>query len=305
MRLYSKILRKDLIISKKITTSLSRKYFWTMPVTSDVKVYLKEILNLNYSKFQYNHANIFREALLNMVEESNTVSKVGIDNFSSASKVWLAPYGDQLNFLECVKNKNCYAWDQSSQHNLPLQGQGNIFDNLDINNKPTRAILQYIGYDSDSDSYQLYYYLGSETSDIDPQLKNLPADCFVLSKTFNSSNTLLKKNSYAIRVPLDKSFDVVKNICGFEFFWVPSMDNFSNFFWTPNYDNVFDIKCDKKFYREKALHQSLQNEHNTEYRPEHVNLSRRTYYPNNSPTPDNIVIDEVAISYLVAEFSSE
>ena len=288
MRLYSKILRKDLVISKKITTSLSRQYFWTIAVTPEVKVYLKEILNPNYSAFQYNHANIFREALLNMVEGNNTVSKVGIDNFSSASKVWLAPYGNQLNFVERVKNKNC-----------------DIFDNLDINNKPTGAILQYIGYDSNSDSYQLYYYLGNDTSQIDSQLKNLPADCFVLSQTFNSSNTLLKKNSYAIRVPLDESYDAVKDICGFKFFWAPSMDNISNFFWTPNLDNELNIKCDKNFFREKTLHQTLQNDHNSEYRPKHVNLSRRTYYPNKSHSPDNIVIDEVAMSYLIADFSSE
>jgi len=134
--------------------------------------------------------------ILNSIINHNVFSKTmgyGIGSYNGITKIWISPYGDQLEFL-----------DQLNKGIDPF---------IDIKNYTPDSfpgILHYVGYFVESGNHQIYYYLGNESEHVDHKLKSLEPDYFGYSRTYNSDWVCIKENSYAIRVPYSNCVSLLK-----------------------------------------------------------------------------------------------
>jgi hypothetical protein len=194
--------------SQQITNQL----FYTFKPTRDNiifhKLFKSRIINNLTTKYKENDKIVY-----------------GVANYNGINKILLAPYGHQLEFVELLKS-NSY---------VPFLDTSLYFSNELVDPK---AILHYMTYFPDNDYHQFYYYWNKEfnTSYMDPRLKHYDADYFATSLTFNGKWNVIKRNSYAIRVPLEACSTMIKkefnlnlhNINNINISYRKSLDNKDN-----------------------------------------------------------------------------
>ena len=103
----------------------------------------------------------------------------GLALYNGKHKVWIAPYGNQLEFTQTLRTNYAPFIDLPKNHGVP----------------------HFVGFFPDLNYHQVYYYLGADASHVDPRLANLKPDYFGVSRTYDGNWDVVKENSYAIRVP--------------------------------------------------------------------------------------------------------
>lgn len=113
----------------------------------------------------------------------------GIGTYEHIIKIWV----NQLEFL-----------DEVNKQTAPFLNIKNYTSDF------IPGILHYIGYFPKSNHRQIYYYLGTDNTYVDPKLQLLQPDYFGLSRTYDKDWICIKQNSYAVRVPYDNCVDLLK-----------------------------------------------------------------------------------------------
>ena len=112
----------------------------------------------------------------------------GIGHYNDKVKVWVAPYGNQVEFMDSL-----------------TKGIKPFMNIKDYTRDEFDGILHYVGYFPNLDCHQIYYYLGKNNKYdcIDDRLKTLNPDYFGFSRTYDKNWKCIKENSYAVNVPID------------------------------------------------------------------------------------------------------
>lgn len=124
----------------------------------------------------WNQSPILKE----LIRKDTGLMGYGLALYNGVHKVWVAPYGNQLEFMQALCTN--YA---------PF---------IDLPDNP--GIPHYIGFFPDLHYHQIYYYLGSDAKFVDLRLADLKPDYFGFSRTYDCKWNVIKENTYAIRVPL-------------------------------------------------------------------------------------------------------
>jgi hypothetical protein len=158
------------------------------------------------------HLNIkINSPVINSLINNNKDKKMvfGLASYETP-KIWIAPYGTQLEFLNTLQKTY-----------VPFMDTKFIRDRLP-------GILHYIGYFPNSEYHQLYYYLGKNSIHVDTRLHNLQPDYYGISRTYDKDWNPIKTNSFAVRVPFSNAYTIAcKEISDLNFITKPQYLNLS------------------------------------------------------------------------------
>jgi hypothetical protein len=207
MRVYTRLFKKNNHVGNVV---LSQSFITFKPKIDHIKIDLR-----------YNNPVI--QSIIDEATINNNGDKMifGMANYGHP-KLWLAPYGNQVEFLNTLNNNYSPFLDVSKFIKDRIPG-----------------ILHYIGYFPDVCNYQLYYYLGNNLDDMKEdkllfsRFNGLRPDYYGLSKTYDKDWNHIKTNSFAIRIPFMEGLNIVKAE-------MPSF-NFTNF---PQYLNL-SYRCNE------------------------------------------------------------
>lgn len=122
---------------------------------------------------------IIKDHFITFKIENYQLGGVGFDENFIARKFWLANYQTQLDYIEKIKHIN----------------QPKIF--------------HFVGWFPESKQIQIYWY-HKNNDDISKKLLKYSPDYFGSSITYNEIFQPIKRNDYAIRVPITQCNDIIQ-----------------------------------------------------------------------------------------------